>query len=119
MSVGRVDEKDFPTWSENEKKAFWINVYNAVTIEGILRNYPIPWGGFLAKRRFPQSSIRQISKFWDTPFVRIMGKEITLNEIEHEILRKKFADPRIHFALVCASIGCPVLEDHAFLRRII
>lgn len=69
----------------------------------------------MAKRRFPQSSIRQISKFWDTPFVRIMGKEITLNEIEHEILRKKFADPRIHFALVCASIGCPVLEDHAFL----
>ncbi|NOY58397.1 MAG: DUF547 domain-containing protein [Calditrichaeota bacterium] len=78
--------------------------YNAVTIEAILRNYPIQWGGFMAKRRFPKSSIRQISKFWDTPFVKIMGKDITLNQIEHEILRKKFADPRIHWLPV---IGKP------------
>jgi len=114
-ATGTVDEKDFLSWSKDERKAFWINVYNAVTIEGILRNYPIQWGRFMAKRRFPQSSIRQISKFWDTPFVKVMGKDITLNQIEHEILRKKFADPRIHFVLVCASIGCPVLDNHAFL----
>lgn len=115
QQTSRVDAKVFSSWPTNEKKAFWINSYNAITIYGILQNYPIQWGGFMARRRFPQSSIRQISKFWDTPFVKIMGKDITLNQIEHEILRKKFADPRIHFALVCASIGCPSLENHAFL----
>lgn len=115
QQVSQVDANEFSSWSENEKKAFWINSYNAITIYGILQNYPIQWGGFMAKRRFPQSSIRQISKFWDTPFVKILGEDITLNQIEHEILRKKFADPRIHFVLVCASIGCPVLENHVFL----
>jgi hypothetical protein len=109
-----LDPEEFQTWSENEQKAFWINVYNAITIEGILRNYPITPGGFFARRRFPRNSIRQIGGFWDTVFVRVMGKDITLNQIEHEILRKEFHDPRIHFVLVCASIGCPLLEKRAF-----
>ena len=58
-----VDEKNFKIWSTDEKKAFLINAYNAITIEGIIRNYPIEWGGFIARMRFPKRSIRQIKDF--------------------------------------------------------
>ncbi len=112
-----VDRDSYKNWSHDEKMAFWINAYNAITIEGISNNYPIQWGGFLARHRFPQNSIRQIKKFWDTVFINIMGRDITLNQIEHEILRKEFNDPRIHFVIVCASIGCPVLESRAFFAE--
>ena len=112
-----VDQKKFETWSTEEQMAFWINTYNAITLEGILRNYPIQWGGMIARARFPQNSIRQISGFWDKVFIKVMGKDLTLNDIEHKILRKKFDDPRIHFVIVCASIGCPILENRAFFSE--
>lgn len=112
--LGQVGAKDFENWQREEKIAFWINAYNAITIEGILRNYPIEGGGIVARFRFPQNSIRQISDFWDTVFIKVMRRDLTLNQIEHEILRKQFDDPRVHFAIVCASIGCPVLESRAF-----
>jgi hypothetical protein len=111
----RVDLQRFQSWSPSERKTFWINAYNAITIEGIVRNYPIEPGGFFAKMRFPDNSIRQIDDFWNTVFVKVMGRDITLDEIEHEILRKQFKDPRIHFVLVCAALGCPLLESRAFL----
>jgi hypothetical protein len=114
-SIALLDAAEFATWPRDDRKAFWINAYNAITIEGIVRNYPIQYGGFLAKRRFPQNSIRQIGEFWDTVFIKVMGKDISLNDIEHKILRKEFDDPRIHFVLVCAAIGCPLLENRAFL----
>ncbi|MCI0493493.1 DUF547 domain-containing protein [candidate division KSB1 bacterium] len=110
----QVNPDQFNQWSNNEQMAFWINTYNAITIEGILRNYPIQWGGLIARARFPQNSIRQISGFWDKVFVKVMGKNVTLNDIEHNILRKEFGDPRIHFVIVCASVGCPILESQAF-----
>ncbi len=109
-----VDEKDFEQWTREARMAFWINAYNAITIHGIVINYPIEYGGLASRIRFPRSSIRQIENFWDTAFIKVMGKEITLNEIEHEILRKEFGDPRIHFSIVCASIGCPVLSADAY-----
>ena len=109
-----LNPQDFETWSDAEKMAFWINAYNAITIEGIVRNYPIKYGGMISRVRFPQNSIRQISGFWDTVFIKVMGKEISLNQIEHEILRKEFRDPRIHAVLVCAALGCPQLENKTF-----
>lgn len=112
--LAEVSGREFEMWSANERKAFWINAYNAITIDGILRSYPIESGGFPESRRFPRSSIQQIKNFWDTAFVPVMGKSITLNEIEHEILRREFDDPRIHFVLVCAAKGCPLLENRAF-----
>ncbi len=112
--IEQVNPKEFKTWARDEQKAFWINAYNAITIEGILINYPIQWGRLIARARFPQNSIRQISGFWDTVFIKVMGKDLTLNDIEHKILRKEFDDPRIHFVIVCASIGCPILESRAF-----
>ena len=107
----------YKTWSRDARMAFWINAYNAVTIYAIVTNYPIEGGGFVSKKRFPQNSIRQIKDVWDTEYVELAGRPITLNEIEHDILRKEFADPRIHFALVCASGGCPLLSDDAYVAQ--
>jgi hypothetical protein len=105
---------EYEAWDRETKIALWINAYNAITIYGIVKNYPIEYGGFLARRRFPQSSIRQIGDFWDTEFSDVMGGKVTLNDIEHEILRKEFGDPRIHFSLVCAAMGCPLLSGEAY-----
>lgn len=113
--IATVDPIDFENWDKNEQLAFWINTYNAITIFGITENYPIEYGGILSRIRFPRSSVRQIKDFWKTVFVKVMGKEITLDQIEHKIVRKKFDEPRIHFALVCASLGCPKLLDEAYL----
>jgi len=109
-----IDPEDFDLWERDAKIALWINAYNAVTIYGITLNYPIEYGGIMARARFPKSSIRQIADFWDTALVKIMGAEITLDQIEHRILRKEFADPRVHFSLVCASVGCPSLSSDAY-----
>jgi hypothetical protein len=109
-----LNPEDFEKWSRDEKMAFWINAYNAITIKGIIRNYPIEYGNLISRIRFPRNSIRQISGFWEKIFIPIMGKQISLDQIEHQILRKKFNDPRIHAALVCAAISCPHLDNHAF-----
>lgn len=110
-----VDPAEFEKWGRNSKLAFWINAYNAITIYGIVTNYPIEYGGILTRIRFPKSSIRQIGKVWDRVFTKIMGKDLTLNQIEHEILRVEFDEPRIHFAIVCASVGCPPLLSEAYM----
>ena len=113
-TLEQVDANKFQQWTKAEQMAFWINAYNAITIEGILRNYPIKWGSIISRARFPQNSIRQIGGFWDKVFVKVMGRDLTLNDIEHKVLRQEFDDPRIHFAIVCASIGCPILQSRAF-----
>jgi len=92
-------------WSSNKKKAFWINTYNAYTIKIILNNYPL-------------KSIRDIKidgkTAWKIPFVKVGQKRYTLDQIEQEILRKKFNDPRIHVGINCASVSCPRLWNFAF-----
>ena len=92
-------------WSSNKKKAFWINTYNAYTIKIILNNYPL-------------KSIRDIKidgkTAWKIPFVKVGQKRYTLDQIEHEILQKKFNDPRIHVGINCASVSCPRLWNFAF-----
>jgi hypothetical protein len=96
------------SWSENEQKAYWINAYNAFTVALIIKHYPVKSikdiGGKIYKVNTP----------WDIKFITIGGKKYDLNNIEHGILRKKFDDPRIHFALVCASISCPKLQRDAY-----
>lgn len=93
------------SWSENKEKAFWINAYNAYTIKLILENYPL-------------KSIMDIKKdgktAWKIPFVKVGGKTYTLDHIEHEILRKKLFDPKIHVGVNCASGSCPKLGNVAF-----
>ena len=88
------------SWTKNETLAYWINAYNAFTIDLILRNYPL-------------QSIKDIKEPWDQRLWKIESKWYNLNDIEHQILRK-MDEPRIHFAIVCASISCPKLQNTAF-----
>lgn len=81
--------------------AYWINLYNAATIRLILTHYPL-------------SSIQDIDDPWDQPVATVDGRALTLNDIEHGIIRPVFQDNRIHYAVNCASIGCPNLAPQAF-----
>jgi hypothetical protein len=91
--------------SDNAEKAFWINVYNAYTIKIILSNYPLK----------TITNIKEGGKTaWKISFVKAGGKTYTLDHVEHEILRKKFKDPRIHVGVNCASGSCPKLANFAF-----
>lgn len=86
--------------SRNQKLAYWINAYNAFTLKLIVDHYPL-------------KSIKDIKNPWDKKFFKIGDTDMSLNHIEHEILRKMNA-PRIHFAIVCASYSCPKLQNEAF-----
>lgn len=90
-------------WSRNKIRAYWINAYNAFTVKLILDNYPL-------------KSIMNLDsgKPWDKAFISLGGKSYTLNDIEHKILRAKYFDSRIHFAVNCASFSCPKLLNRAF-----
>lgn len=99
------------SWSNNKQKAFWINAYNAYTIYLVLH----------AIRAEKIESIMDITKkgktTWKIPFVKVGNKTYTLDYIEHEILRKKFSDPKIHFGINCASTSCPKLSNKAFTEE--
>ncbi len=87
-------------WNKNEKLAYYINIYNAATIKLILDNYPI-------------KSIKDIKNPWLKKRVMIKGKEWSLGGIEYKILRK-MDEPRMHFAINCASFSCPKLRNEAY-----
>jgi hypothetical protein len=96
----------------DEKLAFWINAYNAFTLQIVTANYPIEsitdlnTGGKIIAYLLGDT-------VWDKEFITINNKKYSLNDIEHKILRK-MNEPRIHFAIVCASISCPELLNEAF-----
>ena len=91
----------------DEQKAYWINLYNALTVKLILDNYPV-------------SSILKIEGGlfnrgpWDQALLSVEGQALSLNDVEHRILRPVWQDSRIHFAVNCASVGCPNLQPQAF-----
>jgi len=95
--------------TKEQQLAFWINAYNAVTVKGILREYPT-------------TSIRNHTaklfgyNIWKNLKLVVGGKQVSLDEMEHQVLRK-MGEPRIHFAIVCASIGCPRLLDEAYVAE--
>jgi hypothetical protein len=95
-----------PSWPREERLAFWINAYNVLTLQAIVNHYPIRGGWF---SRGPSPSIRQIPGVWTSLKWPVAGRSVTLDDIEHRILRPEFAEPRVHFAINCASIGCPPL----------
>ena len=97
-------------WSESEKLAYWINAYNAFTIELVLQHYPIE----SIKDIGSKIQIPFVNTPWDIKFIKIGGRELDLNNIEHSILREEFDEPRIHFAVNCASYSCPVLRNEAY-----
>ncbi len=111
--LNKLKPEDYQSWSDEEKIALWINAYNALTLKAILDHYPLKESSFRT-RKYPRNSIRQISGVWDKIKFSVIGKEITLDHIEHKILRKEFQEPRIHMALVCAARGCPPLRQEPY-----
>jgi hypothetical protein len=97
-------------WSKNDQMAYWINAYNAYTIRLILDHYPVQ----SIKDIGSKIKIPFVTTPWAIKFFSIGGEKMSLDNIEHGILRKKFDDPRIHFALVCASMSCPRLRNEAY-----
>jgi hypothetical protein len=114
-NLAQLPRSTYEEWTSNQKIAFWINAYNVLTLKVIIDHYPIKGGGWLASLRFPQNSIRQIDGAWDGITHTVMGQSVTLDRIEHEILRKEFDEPRIHMALVCAALGCPNLRIEPYV----
>jgi hypothetical protein len=112
-SLSRLDPKLYDGWNDKEKIAFWINAYNALTLKAIVDHYPIE-ASLLKSFVYPKNSIRQIPGVWDKLTFAVMGRDITLDGIEHETLRAKFNEPRIHVALVCAAMGCPPLRNEPY-----
>lgn len=115
-SLSVLNPSVYDSWEEKQKLAFWINVYNALTIKAIIDNYPIK-ATFFRSLRFPSNSIRQIPGVWDRIAFNVMGNRMTLDQIEHETLRAKFHEPRIHMALVCAALGCPLLRNEPYFAE--
>lgn len=110
-----VTTEQYERWTAKQKLAFWINAYNAFTLKVITDNYPITrsWtliGIFYA----PSNSILQIPGVWTDIKFEAAGRSVTLDHIEHEIIRKKFDEPRIHAAINCASISCPDLRGESY-----
>ncbi len=96
------------SWTNNEQLVYWINAYNAFTIALVVKHYPVKSIKDIA------GNIPMINSVWDLKFFKIGGIDFDLSTIEHEILRKKFDEPRIHFAINCASISCPKLRREAY-----
>lgn len=105
--VKSIGEADISHLSANETKALLINAYNANTLLLILENY-----GKI-------QSIKDLNKPWKTERYDFAGDKVSLDNIEHNLLRPVFKDPRIHFAVNCASIGCPSLANFAFDGKIL
>lgn len=101
------------SWTDNEKLAYWINAYNAFTVKLIVDNYPLE----SIKDLNPTIAIPTVSTIWSKKWFQIGGEDFSLDEIEHKILRKDFEEPRIHFAVNCASFSCPPLRAEAFVAE--
>ena len=108
-SLSAVAETEYQGWSKDQQLAFLLNAYNAFTIDKILQRYP------------DLKSIRDFGTFignpWKDKFFRLLGKPMHLDNIEHDTIRAPgaFDEPRIHFAVNCASIGCPMLREEAYV----
>ncbi len=107
--LSAVNATDFTNWSQPERLAFLINAYNAYTVDLILTRYP------------KLDSIKDLGSLlqspWKKSFVLLLGKTLSLDDIEHGMIRKPgdYNEPRIHFAVNCASIGCPGLLNEAYI----
>jgi len=106
--LSQIDKQTFEQWSAPQQLSFLINAYNAWTVELILTAYP------------DIKSIKDLGSFFSSPwskkFIPLLGETRSLDNIEHKLIRgdNKYGDPRIHFAVNCASIGCPALREEAY-----
>ncbi|MHC4375725.1 MAG: DUF547 domain-containing protein [Planctomycetota bacterium] len=106
-----VSPEELRTWSKDEQKAYFINAYNAYVVSLVVENYPLKSINDLSTKKV---------EVWNKPFIPLgphfkSGRDnLSLNELEHELLRKRYPDARIHVAVNCASEGCPPLRAAAF-----
>ncbi len=106
LESAHPNDKD---WTRAEQMAYWINAYNAYTVQLILRHYPVK------SIKDIRSGIAFVNSVWDIKFIRIQGYTYDLNNIEHNILRPVFQDARVHAAINCASYSCPPLRNEAYV----
>ena len=115
-ALANLDSKTYDKWNTPQKIVFWLNAYNALTLKVIIDNYPIK-PTFWRSKKYPKNSIRQIPSVWSKIKFNVMGKKLSLGDIEHKILRKRFHEPRIHMAMVCAAKGCPILLNEPYISK--
>lgn len=109
-TLSSTTRKDYDSWNQEQQLAFLINSYNAFTVKLVIDHYPV-------------ASIKDIgglfSSPWKQAFIPLLGQMLTLDQLEHSLIRAPgvFDDPRIHFAINCASVGCPALRPEAFVAE--
>lgn len=109
-TLSSVSQADYQRWEPAQRLAFLINAYNAFTLQLVIEHYPV-------------GSIKEIGGLFSSPwkqvFISLLGRELSLDQIEHSMIRERgvFDEPRIHFAVNCASVGCPALRDEAFVAE--
>jgi hypothetical protein len=112
-SLASLSQEEYKQLPENDRKALWINASNALTIKLVLDNFPLAG----KNPDYPSNSFRQIPDAWETAHFKVASQDITLDDIEHTILRRDFHDCRTHFAVVCAAKGSPLLRNKAFVGQ--
>lgn len=111
-ALRQVTESEYANWDRNRRLAYWINTYNVMVLDIIVRRLPE------APRdnpHFPTLSVRQIKGFWDDYTIEAAGRTINLSDIEHQILYNQLNDYRTHFALCCGTRGSPPLSPEAYV----
>lgn len=103
--IQAMSEVDIAGYARAEQTAYWINLYNALMVDLVLDNYPIPSIRMLERRGADRNSSP-----WKRPLVEVDGITLSLNDIENHILKKIWDDPRIHYAITCPALGCPNLQ---------
>jgi len=111
--LGSFTADDYKDWSNPEKIAFWINAYNACTLQLLIDHHPITDKPRINQDE-PANSIMQIDGAWKKFTFNLLGEDITLDSMEHKKLRVEFKEPRIHMALVCGAVSCPYLRNEAY-----
>ena len=111
--INGVKADEYQAWSREQQLSFWINTYNGWFLQIVIDRYPIR-GSRLLGMLYPENSVQRIAGIWDNIKTRAAGRDVSLNDIEHKILRPIFHEPRIHFSIVCASLGCPLLRSEPF-----
>lgn len=110
QQTSQITKEEFSKWNTSKQLAFLINLYNAQTLSLIVDNYPV-------------KSIKDIASDsggpWEQPIVNLFGNKISLNALEHEVIRKNYPEARVHFALVCAALGCPELINTPYQSAIL
>ena len=112
MYMQALQSAQTDSMSRDGQLAFWINAYNAVTIDKVIK-----WKPKKSVRETIVPGVWTATKFFTSREHIVAGKRLSQDDIEHEILRKQLKEPRIHFAIICASSGCPLLARFAYTEE--